>query len=127
MAAVLDAPDVDYSAIAPGVSLRVPVTSSVAVFGGAGGLLILGAGGIQSNASYGHATVYGLEGAGGAEIALTPQIALRLALEYSRIVFAFDAKGPTMANNRDANPATQDVMGATDRSIGVAVTLGLVY
>jgi len=127
MAAVLDAPDVDYSAIAPGVSLRVPVASSVAVFGGAGGLLVLGAGGIQTNASYGHATVYGLEGASGVDIALTQQIGLRVALEYSQIMFTFDAKGPTQANNRDADPASQDVMGATDRSIGVAVTVGLVY
>jgi hypothetical protein len=32
-----------------------------------------------------------------------------------------------MANNRDNNPTSQDVMGATDRSIGGAATLGFVY
>jgi hypothetical protein len=42
-------------------------------------------------------------------------------------VFSFTPKGPTLANNRDNDPATQDVMGATDRSIGGAVTLGFAY
>jgi hypothetical protein len=127
MAAVLDAPDVDYTAIAPGAAVRVPVTGAIAVFGAADGLLILQAGAIQKSASYGPATVYGLEGAAGVEIALTAQIGLRLALEYSQIMFAFKSKGPTLANNRDSDPATQDVTGATDRSIGVAVTVGLAY
>ena len=127
MAAVLDAPDVDYTAIAPGAAVRVPVTGTIAVFGAADGMLILQAGAIQKSASYGPATVYGLEGAGGVEIALTPQIGLRLAIEYSQIMFAFKPKGPTLANNRDNDPATQDVTGATDRSIGVAVTVGLAY
>ena len=127
MAAVLDAPDVDYAAIAPVASLRVPVAASVAVFGGADGLLIFDAGRIQKSASYGPATVYGFEGTAGADIAFTRQIGLRVALEYSQVVFSFTPKGPTMANNRDQNPSTQDVSGATDRSIGVAVTLDLVY
>jgi hypothetical protein len=127
MAAVLDAPDVDYAAISPGAALRVAVTGSVTAFAGADALLILAAGAIQKSASYGPATVYGLEGTGGVDIAITRQIGVRIALEYSQIMFSFSPKGPTLANNRDNNPATQDVMGATDRSIGVAATLGLVY
>jgi hypothetical protein len=71
--------------------------------------------------------VYGLEGAAGVDIALTGQIGLRLAAEYSQIMFTFNPTGSTMANNRDANPATQDVNGAADRSIGIAVTVGLAY
>lgn len=127
MGAVLDAPDVAYSAVSPGAWLRVPVASSVTVFGGADGLLIFEAGAIQRTASYGPATVYGLEGTAGVDIALTRQIEVRVGVEYSQIMFTFTPKGPTMANNRDNNPATQDVMGATDRSIGGAVTLGFVY
>jgi opacity protein-like surface antigen len=127
MGAVLDAPDVAYSAVSPGAWLRVPVTSSVAVFGGADGLLIFEAGGIQKTASYGPATVYGLEASAGVDIALAKQIALRVGLEYSQIMFKFTPKGASLANNRDNDPATQDVMGATDRSIGGAVTLGFVY
>jgi hypothetical protein len=69
-AAVLDAPDVDYAAVSPGAWLRVPVASSVTVFGGADGLLIFDAGSIQKATSYGPATVYGLEGAVGVDISL---------------------------------------------------------
>lgn len=127
MGAVLDAPDVQYSAVAPGAWLRVPVTSSVAVFGGGDGLLIFEAGAIQRSASYGPATVYGVEGTAGVDVAITRQLALRAALEYSQIMIRFTPQGPTLANNRDNNPATQDVMGATDRSIGGSVTVGFVY
>jgi opacity protein-like surface antigen len=126
-AAVLDTPDFDYAAVSPGAWLRVPVASSVTVFGGADALLIFEAGAIQTSASYGPATVYGLEGAAGVDIALTKQIGLRLALEYSQIMFKFTPKGSTMANNRDGDPSTQDVNGATDRSIGGTAMLCLVY
>jgi hypothetical protein len=126
-AAVLDAPDVNYAAVSPGAWLRVPVASSVTVFGGAGGLLIFEAGSIQKATSYGPASVYGLEGTAGVDIALARQIGLRFALEYSQIMFKFTAKGPTMANNRDGDPATQDVNGATDRSIGGTVMVCLMY
>ncbi|HEX7841922.1 MAG TPA: hypothetical protein VF469_30840, partial [Kofleriaceae bacterium] len=63
----------------------------------------------------------------GADIAFTKQIGLRIAVEYSQIMFSFSPKGPTKANNRDGDPATLDVTSATDRSIGVIATLGLVY
>jgi hypothetical protein len=124
---VLDTPDVDYAAVSPGAWLRVSVASSVAVFGGAGGLLIFEAGGIQSSTSYGPATVYGVEGTAGVDIALARQIALRIGLEYSQIMFKFKPKGPTMANNRDNDQATQDIHGATDRSIGGTVMVCLTY
>jgi len=126
MAAVLDAPDVDYTAIAPGISARVPVSPAVAIFGDLDGMLLLDTGPIQKTGSYGTATVYGLDVVGGVDIALAKQIGLRIALEYSQINFSFNGKG-TMANSRDNDPTTQDVMGAIDRSIGVTATLGLVY
>jgi hypothetical protein len=127
MGATLDAPDVDYTAVSPVIAVRFPVTDAVAVFAGADGLLVFEAGGIQKSASYGPAKVYGIEGAGGVDIALAKQIGLRIALEYSQIMFSFTPKGATLANNRDADATTQDVMGATDRSIGGTVTLGLAY
>jgi hypothetical protein len=126
-AAVLDAPDVDYKAVSPGASLRVPVASSVTVFGGADGLLIFEAGGIQNSTSYGPATVYGVEGTAGVDIALARQIALRIGLEYSQIMFKFTPKGATMANSRDQDQASQDVNGATDRSIGGTAMICLTY
>jgi hypothetical protein len=124
---VLDMPDVDYSAVAPGAWLRVPVAPTVAVFGGADGLLIFEAGGIQTSTSYGPATVYGVEATAGVEIALARQIALRAGLEVSQIMFKFKPQGPTMANNRDGDQGTQDVNGATDRSIGGTVTVCFTY
>jgi hypothetical protein len=126
MTAVLDAPDVDYTAVAPGLAARVPVTPTVAIIGAASGMLMLEAGPIQTTSSYGPASVYGIEASGGVDIALTPQFALRVALEYSLINFSFRGTG-ALATSRDNDAATQDVNGAHDRSIGVAATLDLVY
>lgn len=126
MAAILDAPDVDYSAVAPGIAARTPVTGSITMFGGLDGMLMLDTGPIQKVASYGPSTVYGIEAAAGVDIAVAKQIGLRIALEYSQINFSFSNKG-AMAINRDNDPTSQDVMGAVDRSIGLAATLGLVY
>ncbi len=126
MAAILDAPDVDYTAIVPGASVRVPVSPSITIFGDLDGMLLLDTGPIQKTTSYGPSTVYGLDVVGGVDLALAKQIGLRIALEYSQINFSFNGKG-TMASNRDNDPTTQDVMAATDRSLGVSATLGLVY
>jgi hypothetical protein len=126
MAFTLDAPDVDYAAVAPGIAARTPVTDTITAFAGLDVMLMLEAGQIQQTTSYGPATVYGVELAGGVDIAITKQIGLRVALEYSQINFSFSNQG-LQANSRDSDPASQDVMGAVDRSIGLAATLGLVY
>jgi len=126
MAVVLDAPDVDYSAVAPGVAARVPVTPMITAIAGIDGMLMLATGPIQLTPSYGPATVYGIEGLAGVDVAITSQIGLRVALEYSRISLSFNGKGQ-MTTSRDNDVTTQDVNGATDRWIGLAATLGLVY
>jgi hypothetical protein len=126
MAIILDAPDVDYTAVAPGLAAHVPVTPAITLFGGLDGMLILNTGSIQKTTSYGSATVYGVELLGGLDIALAKQLGLRVALEYSQINFSFSGKG-MMAMLRDTDSASQDVNGATDRSIGATVTLGLMY
>lgn len=128
-AATLDTPDFDYAAVSPSAALHVPVVDPVAAFASADGLVVFEAGGVTRNAGYGPATVYGYEGAAGADIAITPQIGVRVALEFSQILFKFTPRAttPTMANNRDGDPSTQDIMGATDRSIGGTVTLGITY
>jgi hypothetical protein len=127
MGATLDTPDVDYTAVAPGAALRVAITDTIVAFGGADGMLMLETGEIQKSTSYGPSKVYGIEGAAGVDIAITKQIGVRVAVEYSQIMFSFNPKGSTLANSRDGDPATQDISGATDRSMGVAATLGLVY
>jgi hypothetical protein len=126
MGILLDAPDVDYAAVAPGIAARTPVTETIAVFGGLDGLLMLDTGQIQQSTSYGPATVYGVEATAGVEIAVSRQVGLRVAIEYSQISFSFNNAG-VQANSRDSDPTTQDVRGAVDRSIGLAATLGLAY
>jgi hypothetical protein len=87
---------------------------------------MLETGPIQRTPSYGPAKVYGIEALAGVDVAITAQIGLRVALEYSRISLSFNGKGE-MTTSRDNDVTTQDVNGATDRWIGVAATLGLVY
>jgi opacity protein-like surface antigen len=89
-------------------------------------MLILQAGPIQRTPSYGPATVYGIEALAGIDVAITPQIGVRVVLEYSRIHFSFDGKGQ-MTTTRDNDVTTQDVNGATDRWLGVAAMVGLAY
>jgi tetratricopeptide (TPR) repeat protein len=126
LVAPLDVPDVDYTMIAPTIGVYVPVETTVTIFATAAGMLMLDTGPIQDNDSYGKSTVYGIAAAGGLEIALGKRINLRFDVEYSRIDFSFDGKGQ-QTFNRDNDPTTQDVGGATDRSIGLAMTAGLVY
>jgi len=126
MAAILDAPDVNYTAVAPTAAARVPVASSVAIIAGIDGLLMLEAGPIQNTSSYGPAKVYGLEAIGGVDIAIARRLGLRVAAEYSLISFSFGAKG-MMAVNRDNDaPRRMSTAPPTDRSASPA-TLGLVY
>jgi opacity protein-like surface antigen len=105
----------------------VPVTPSIALLAAAGGMLLLATGPITDTTNYGHATAYGLDALAGVDIALTGQIGLRVALEYNQISLSFDGQGATKATNRDGNAATQDVMAAADRSIGLATTIGFAY
>ena len=76
--------------------------------------------------SYGPGKVYGIEAAAGLDIALAKSVGLRIVAELSQISLSFSNNG-ALANNRDGDTTTQDVMGAVDRSFGVAATLGLVY
>jgi len=126
MAAVLDTPDFDYTAIAPGAGFSTPLGSSIALFAGLDGLLILNTGPVQDAASYGPATVYGIDAVTGLDIALARQIGLRIALAYSQISFSFSGKG-TQATNRDNDTTPVDVNGATDRAIGLTATIGVTY
>jgi tetratricopeptide (TPR) repeat protein len=122
----LDVPDVDYRMIAPTLAARVPVSAAVALFATIDGMLVFDAGPIEDLNNYGKATVYGIAAIGGAEIALGKRISVRVALEYSRIDLAFSGNG-VKAINRDGDPMTVDVTGATDSAIGIAATIGVVY
>lgn len=126
MGVILDAPDVSYSAVAPGLAARVPVAPTITFVGSLTGMLMLKAGPIQQSNSYGPATVYGAELLAGVDIALATRIGVRVLAEYSQINLSFDGKG-ALSNNRDGDTTTQDIKSATDRSFGLAATLGVTY
>ena len=115
----LDAPDVDYTAVAPNFALRVPAGAKAAVFGNAAALLILDTGPIQDLSQYGAATVFGAELAAGLDIAVSKSVLLRFAGEVSQINFKFKGNG--------SQAMTRGVTAATDRTFGMAATLAMTY
>jgi len=117
---VLDAPDVDYSAIAPGATLRLGATPKIGVFFVVDVPLMLSAGPIQTDQSYGPADVIAFEAEGGVDVVLGTNYGLRLAAEVSQVGLAFSQKAGTMASARG-------VTNATDRIIGLAATLAITY
>ena len=121
-----DSPNTNYSLVDPGATFRMPVTARIAVALGVEGLIVLDAGGIQSNSSYGQATVFGVQGLAAVEIQVTRRFVVRLAGEFSQIGYAFTGIG-ARSGNVDGDPTTKDVSGLTDRAIGGSATLGVVY
>ena len=75
---------------------------------------------------YGQAKVFGFEGQAGLDIVLGDRFAIRLVAELAQVGYNFSGVG-TLANSRDNDPSTKDVGGATDRSIGGAATLAVLY
>jgi len=120
-------PDTDYKYYAPRASVRFPVISSLALLLDVEGMLIFNAGPIQRADQYGRAKVIGFAGAGGAEYLIGNRIAIRALGQFNQIGFTFVGRGGDLANNRDMNPDTLDVGGATDRSIGGVITLAVLY
>ena len=112
--------------IAPGVTFRLPVTRTVALSLGGLGMLITDAGPIQAGSSYGRAKVYGAEGVAAIDVMLGKWIALRVSGEVTQIGFTFQGGGK-LSNGLDGDPASQDVGGLADRTIGGSATLGVVY
>jgi len=115
----LDMPDVKYKAVAPTLSARFPITSRIAAFAAADGLLIMTTGAIQKPSNFGQARVFGVEAAAGTDVAISRTLAVRVAGEFSQINFTFTGDG-SMAMARG-------VKGAIDRSFGVVATLAVTY
>jgi hypothetical protein len=124
--AMIDVPDVDYRGFTPSFELRVPLIPSIAMFVGGGALLATGTGAIQSTAQYGRAKVTEGEADIGFDIVFARRFALRLSGEFAQVGFAFTGNG-AQSNDRDGDPSTPDVGGATDRYIGGAATLAVMY
>lgn len=122
----LDVPDTDYKIIDPGLSFRIPLADIVALTFGGKALIVIDAGPIQQPESYGRAKVFGASGQAGLDIVIANRFAIRVVGEFVSVGFAFTGTG-AMANARDRDPMTKDIGGASDRSFGGAVTLGVLY
>ena len=122
----LDLPDVDYRMFDPGVALRLPLGSHVALTLAGQALLVTSAGPIQRSDQYGAAGVLGGAASAGLELIVTDRVALRLAAEATQLSLAFHGSG-TLATSRDGDSSTVDVRGATDRYYGGAATLAVTY
>lgn len=116
----LDMPDVDYTAVAPGAVARFAVAPKVGLVIGADVPLMLDAGPIAKGGSYGAADVLAFDVLAGAQIMLAPHAALLLRADVSQQGFTFSGKAGSMA-------AARGVTAATDRSIGLTATIGLLY
>jgi len=121
-----DTPDVDYAGFLPGADVRAPITRRIAVVAGARLLLLTSAGDIATNQQYGHMHVTGGSAMTGIDVTLATHVALRLTGEIAQLGMSFDGSGQ-MTTNRDGDPTTVDVGGATDRYYSGSVTVAAYY
>jgi hypothetical protein len=120
MADQLDMPDVDYTALAPDVTARIAAAPNVSVFATLQLPLMLSSGPIQDPMSYGPSTILAFDVRGGVQLALGAHYAVQMGLYVDQVNLKFVAKQGSMA-------AAREVTGATDRSFGLAATLGVFY
>jgi hypothetical protein len=120
MADQLDMPDVDYTALAPDVTARIAAAPNVSVFATLQIPLMLSSGPIQEPTSYGPSTILAFDVRGGVQLALGSHYAVQMGLYFDQISLKFNAKQGSMA-------AAREVTAATDRSFGLAATLGVFY
>ena len=120
MADQLDMPDVDYKAIAPAVMARIAAAPNVGVFAGLQFPLMLSSGPIQEPMSYGASTILAFDVRAGIQLALGSHYAVQMGLYFDQIGFKFVAKQGSLA-------AAREVPAATDRTFGLAATLGIFY
>ncbi|HTL39180.1 MAG TPA: hypothetical protein VL326_38895 [Kofleriaceae bacterium] len=126
MGNVIDLPDVLYQGYDPGMDLRFPIGSKLALVLGGEAYLVTNTGGIQKLDQYGQARVTGGEGYAGFDIPFMKRVAVRLQGEVSQVGYQFTGNGE-LARNRDGDPSTPDVGGAADRVIGGSLTIGVLY
>jgi hypothetical protein len=123
--AIIDIPDVSYKIIDPSIGIKYPATPKITLDATLGFLLITDTGPIQDAASYGPASVFGVEGELGGDYLVTKNIFVRAAFRFSTIGYSFKGTG-AMTTMRD-NDTQQDVFGARDTYIGGAITAGYLY
>ena len=120
MGTALDMPDVSYRAVALGALGRFAITPKIAAFGSLDFPLMLYSGPIQEPANYGAARVIAFDIRAGVQIAVMKHIALQVLADFEQIGLSFTKQAGSMA-------AARDVSGATDRTIGLSATIGVMY
>lgn len=123
---VIDLPDVGYKGYSAGGELRFPVSPKVALLAGAAGIFVTTTGAIQTAEQYGQAQVTGVDARIGADIAVGKRFAVKIVADLTQMGFAFTGAGE-MTNNRDGDPDTRDIGGATDRYLSGSAMFGVVY
>ena len=123
--AIIDIPDVSYKIIDPSIGIKYPATPKITLDATLGFMLITNTGPIQDVASYGPASVFGVEGELGGDYLVTKNVFVRAAFRFNTIGYSFKGTG-AMTTMRDNDPQ-QDVFGARDTYIGGAITAGYLY
>ncbi|HEY5923713.1 MAG TPA: hypothetical protein VIV11_18655 [Kofleriaceae bacterium] len=123
---IIDLPDVFYKGYDPGLEFRVPIIKQVALLLGGQALLVTDTGQIQKLTSYGRAKITAGQAMAAIDIVIANRVALRISGEMAQYGFAFVGNGE-QTYNRDNDPGSPDVGGASDRFIGGAATLAVLY
>ena len=117
----VDVPNTAYTYLDPGVGIARPVADKVALAAHAKLLLVLDAGEVQQVEQYGAGTVTGFDLEVGGSYQVSAALTVTASLAYLGFAFDFHGNGD-LANNRDGDPTTVDVGGASDRYLAGTVT-----
>jgi hypothetical protein len=121
-----DAPGTNYTMIDPGATFRLPVTRMVAFSLGGKFLVVTDAGPIQGPRSYGQAKVYGFQAAAGVDVVLGRHLALQFSGEFTQVGYSF-VGGSDLSSGLDGDTSKKEVGGLSDRAIGGAATVAVMY
>jgi hypothetical protein len=123
---VLDVPDVKYTYYDPGAELRFPLSETLALAVGGRALLITDAGSIQRLDQYGTATLTGFDASGGFEYLYGDRMIINVMGRFALVGYEFAGDGAE-TTDRDGDPMTVDIGGASDQYLGGRVTLGYLF
>src|SRR5690606_23874947 len=85
----LDMPDVDYSALAPGIAVRLAATPKISAFATLDVPLMLHSGPIQDPTSYGSSKILAFDLRAGAQFAVASHVAVQVGLDFEQVGMAF--------------------------------------
>ncbi len=114
---MLDMPDVDYSAIAPGAEVKYALSRKSALFASLLIPVVTSSGPVTT--TMGGKASFGFAFDGGLDIALAPHYGLRFEAIFDQIGIAFDPTN-TVAMSRG-------ITAATDRTMGIVATFAMIY